>query len=75
MFQLTPSDVDLYWYAGRIMFVIGIIYMLLIVVGFDPIPSSSVDLLFGILLFALVPMVEQASDSTPLHKELNLGDN
>jgi hypothetical protein len=75
VFQLTPSDVDLYWYAGKIMFVIGIIHMLLITVGFDPIPSSSVDMLFGICLLALVPVVEQASDSTPLYKELDLGDN
>lgn len=74
MFQLTPSDVDLYWYAGKIMFVVGMIYMLLITFGFDPIPSSSADLLFGIWLLALVPVVEQVSDSTPLYKELDLGD-
>jgi hypothetical protein len=48
--------------------------MLLITFRFDPIPSSSADLLFGILLLALVPVVEQVSDSTPLYKELDLGD-
>lgn len=75
MFQMAPTDADLYWYLGKIMFVTGIIYMLLIAVGFDPIPSSSIDFLFGVVLLALVPIVEQASDSTPLYKELDFGNN
>jgi hypothetical protein len=54
--------------------VVGVIYNLAIVVGFDPVPSSSVDSLFGILLLALVPAIEGMSDSTPLHKEMDLGD-
>lgn len=73
MFQLTPSDADLYWYLGKFISVTGIIYMLLIAVGVDPVPSSSIDFVFGILWVALVPAVKQASDSTPLYKELDFG--
>jgi hypothetical protein len=34
------------------------------------VPSSSVDFLLGIILLALVPVVEGMSDSTPLHEEI-----
>ncbi|WP_158298141.1 hypothetical protein [Haloquadratum walsbyi] len=54
------------------MGLVGIIYMIAIVVGFDPVPSSSVDFLLGIILLALVPVVEGMSDSTPLHEEIDL---
>ena len=74
MFQLSPSDADLYWYLGKLMGLAGIIYMIAIVVGFDPVPSSSVDFLLGIILLALVPVVEEMSDSTPLHEEIDLSD-
>ena len=72
MFQLSPSDADLYWYLGKLMGLAGIIYMIAIVVGFDPVPSSSVDFQLGIILLALVPVVEEMSDSTPLHEEIDL---
>jgi predicted Na+-dependent transporter len=74
MFQFSPSDADLYWYLGKTMFVTGIIYMLLIAVGVDPVPSSPIDLVLGIVWLALVPAVEQASNSTPLYRELDFGD-
>ncbi len=69
MYRLSPSDADIYWYAGKVAGVVGIAYNLGIVVGFDPMPSSLVDFLFGILLLALVPMIEGMSDSTPLHEK------
>lgn len=75
MFRLSPSDADIYWYAGKVVGVVGVIYNLAIVVGFDPVPSSSADFLFGILLLALVPVIEDMSDSTPLHEEIDLGNN
>jgi hypothetical protein len=74
MFQLSPSDADRYWYMGKIMGGVGIGYMLAIVGGFDPIPSSSLDFLLGIILLALVPVVEEMSNSTPLYEELDLDD-
>ena len=73
MFGLSPSDADISWYAGKVVGVVGVIYNLAIVVGFDPVPSSSVDFLFGILLLALVPVIEGMSDSTPLYEEMDLG--
>jgi len=70
MLQLSPSGADLYWYLGKLMGLVGIIYMIAIPAGFDPVPSSSVDFLLGIILLALVPVVEGMSDSTPLHEEI-----
>ena len=75
MFQLSPSDADLYWYLGKLMGLAGIIYMIAIVVGFDPVPSSSVDFLLGIILLALVLVVEEMSASTPLHEEMDLDED
>ena len=74
MFQLSPPDADRYWYVGKIMGGVGIGYMLAIVGGFDPMPSSSIDFLLGITLLALVPVVEEMSNSTPLYEELDLDD-
>lgn len=56
------------------MFVIGTGYVILLASRVDPLPSSSADLLFGLWLLALVPVVQQASDSTPLYEQLGLGD-
>ena len=74
MFQLSLSDADRYWYASRAVGVVGVVYNPLIVVAVDPVSSSSVDFLFGILLRALVPTIERVSDSTPLYEETDLGD-
>jgi len=74
MFQLSSSDADRCWYVGKIMGGVGIGYMLAIVGRFDPMPSSSLDFLLGIILLALVPVVEEMSNSTPLYEELDLDD-
>lgn len=74
MFQLSPSDADPYWYLGKLVGIVGIIYNLLIVIGVDLVPSSRIDFMFGIFLLALVPMIERMSDSTPLYKEIDFED-
>jgi hypothetical protein len=74
MVQLSPSDADRYWYASRAVGVVGVVYSPLTVVAVRPVPSSSVDFLFGVLLRALVPTIERVSDSTPLCEETDLGD-
>jgi cadmium resistance protein CadD (predicted permease) len=71
VFQLSPSDADPCWYLGKFVGIVGVIYNLLIAIGVDLVPSSRIDFMFGILLLALVPMIEGMSDSTPLYKEID----
>lgn len=72
MFQLRPSDADLYWYLGKVTIGAAVALLSAMAAGVDPIPSSSVDLLFVIGLLELGAITELYSDSTPLYKELDL---
>ncbi|MEZ3116971.1 hypothetical protein RYH80_13735 [Halobaculum sp. MBLA0147] len=74
MFQLTPSDADLFWYLSRVVFVGGLGYMLIFAFGGEPLPSTGVDFWLGVVALALVPTLEHLSDSTPLHEEIDFDD-
>lgn len=75
MFPLAPSNADRYWYLSRVTGIAGMLLTSVIALGVDLIPSSSVDFLIGIWLLAVVPAMEYLSSSTPLHEELDLGED